>query len=266
MACGSLAGIATLGTAMRRSQVLLLLPLLWAAPAAAQSGWHSAEHGACLAQAAGDPAGAEERARRWEGLQGGPPARHCLAVALIGLGRYGEAAYILEGLVNEVQQATPEARAALLAEAGNAWMLANDLGRAAAAFDAAIALTPDNASLHVDRALALALAGDYWAAIDDLNTAEVLAPDRIDVLLFRATAYRLLEVYELAAADLERLLALDPDNVEGYLERGNLRRLTGDDDGARQDWLKVLQLDPEGPTGEAARSNLEQLDLKPDAG
>jgi tetratricopeptide (TPR) repeat protein len=250
---------------MRRSQVLLLLPLLLAAPPAlAQAGWHSQEHSACLAQAAGDPEGALERARRWEGLEGGAPARHCLAVAMIGVGRYGEAAYILEALVNEVQTAAPDERAALLAEAGNAWMLANDLQRAVGALDAALELTPDNASLFVDRALALALAGDYWAAVDDLNSAEVLAPDRADVLLFRATAYRLLEVYELAAADLERLLALSPDNAEAYLERGNLRRLTGDDAGARQDWLKVLQLDPEGPSGEAARDNLEKLDVKQD--
>jgi tetratricopeptide (TPR) repeat protein len=250
---------------MRRSQVLLLLPLLLAAPPAlAQAGWHSSEHGACLAQAAGDPAGAVERARRWEGLEGGAPARHCLAVAMIGVGRYSEAAHILESLVNEVQTAAPDERAALLAEAGNAWMLANDLPRALSALDAAIKLTPDNASLFVDRALALALAGDYWAAVDDLNSAEVLAPDRSDVLLFRATAYRILEVYELAAADLERLLALWPDYAEAYLERGNLRRLTGDDAGARQDWLQVLQLDPEGPSGDAARDNLEKLDVKQD--
>jgi len=256
---------------MRRSQALLLLaPLLLApappalAQAGTQAGWHSSEHGACLAQAAGDPERALERARTWEAMQGGTPARHCLAVALIGLGRFTEAAQILEALVNEVQESAPEVRSALLAEAGNAWVLANDLPRAVAAFDAAVTLTPNNASLHVDRALALALAGDYWAAIDDLNSAEVLAPDRTDVLLFRATAYRLLEVYELAAADLERLLALAPDYAEAYLERGNLRRLTGDDAGARQDWLKVLQLDPDGPTGDAARDNLETLDVKQD--
>jgi tetratricopeptide (TPR) repeat protein len=249
---------------MRRPQVLpLLAALCLASVAQAQQGWHSAEHGACLAQAAGDPEGALERARQWEALEGGAAPRHCLAVALIGLGRYNEAAYILESLVNEVD-APDDVRAALLAEAGNAWLLANEMPRAIAAFDSAIALAPDNASLLVDRALALALAGDYWAAVDDLNSAEVLAPDRIDVLLFRATAYRLLEVYELAAADLERLLTIAPDNAEALLERGNLRRLTGDDDGARQDWLKVLQLDPEGPTGDAARSNLEQLDLKQD--
>jgi tetratricopeptide (TPR) repeat protein len=248
---------------MRRSQVLLLLPLLLPMPALAQVGWDTAEHSACLAQAAGDPAGAVERARKWEALGGGPASRHCLAVAMVGLGQYSDGAYILESLVNEVQAQPPE-RSALLAEAGNAWLLANDLKRALAAFDAAIKLTSDNASLYVDRALALALAGDYWAAIDDLNQAEVLAPDRIDVLLFRATAYRILEVYELAAADLDRLLEITPDSPEALLERGNLRRLTGDDAGARADWLRVLQLDPDGPSGDAARDNLEKLDVKQD--
>jgi tetratricopeptide (TPR) repeat protein len=238
---------------------LLLLP---AAGAAAQDAWESPEHAACLRRAAEAPEAALEDALGWEAAGGGPAALHCQAVALIGSGEYARAAAILEDLPNALPDAGADGRAALLGEAGNAWILANDMPRAVAAFDAAIALVPGVASLHIDRALALALAGDYWAAIDDLNAAEDLAPDRADLLIFRATAYRLLEVYDLALADLERALQLDPRNPEAYLERGMSRRLTGDDAGARADWLKVLELDAEGPSGDAARRNLELLDVK----
>lgn len=235
-----------------------------AGPAVADSAWESADHSACLEQAALDPAAGLERALAWDAEGGGAAAQHCLAVARIGLGQYAEAAALLEDLANRLPDPTPDARAALLGEAGNAWILADDLPRAIAAFDAAIGLVGNAASLYIDRALALALAGDYWAAIDDLNAAEDLSPDRPDLLIFRASAYRYLEVYDLALADLERALQLDAGNPEAWLERGMVRRLTGDDAGARADWLKVLELDPEGPSGEAAQRNLELLDVKTD--
>lgn len=246
--------------ALRLAAALLLLPPT--AGAAAQDSWESPEHSACLQRAAGAPEAALEEALAWEAAGGGPAALHCQAVALIGSGDYARAAALLEELPNALPGDAVDGRAALLGEAGNAWILANDMPRAVAAFDAAIALVPNAASLRIDRALALALAGDYWAAIDDLNVAEDLAPDRADLLIFRATAYRLLEVFDLALADLERALQLDPWNPEAYLERGMSRRLTGDDAGARADWLKVLELDGEGPSGDAARRNLELLDVK----
>jgi len=236
----------------------LLLP---SAPARAST-WHSAEHSACLAQAAGQPEAALQRALKWEVEGGGAAAIHCVAVALIGLGSYAEAAKRLEALVALVPDVTPDAQAALLAEAGHAWLLAEDTMRAISAFDAAIKLVDDSADLYIDRSLALVVAGDLWAAIDDLNRAEDLAPERVEVLVFRATAYRYLETWELAAADLERALALDPDYAEAYLERGVLRRELGDKDGARQDWLMALRLEGEGPTADAARMNLEEMDLK----
>ena len=254
-------------TRFRQGFRLALLPALLLAPAAAAAAegtWESAAHADCLQQAATAPEIARESALAWEAEGGGAAALHCQAVALIGLGDYARAAAILEDLANTIPGATPDDRAAVLGEAGNAWILADDMPRAVAAFDAAIALVPESVALRIDRALALALAGDLWAAIDDLNAAEDLAPGRADLLIFRATAYRLLEVYDLALADLERALEVAPGNPEAWLERGMVRRLTGDDAGARADWLQVLALDPEGPAGEVARRNLELLDVKAD--
>ena len=185
--------------ALRLAAALLLPPT---AGAAAQDSWESPEHSACLQRAAGAPEAALEEALAWEAAGGGPAALHCQAVALIGSGDYARAAALLEELPNALPGDAVDGRAALLGEAGNAWILANDMPRAVAAFDAAIALVPNAASLRIDRALALALAGDYWAAIDDLNVAEDLAPDRADLLIFRATAYRLLEVFDQISHDL----------------------------------------------------------------
>lgn len=241
---------------------LFLLSLL-CQPALAAA-WNGSQHTACLARAAGQPEEALEFAQSWEARGGGDPARHCAAAALVGLGRYGEAARLYEALVNSPSATEPETRAGLLAEAGNAWLLAGDIGRAIAAFDAAVALVPDAPGLYVDRAVAFALAGDDWHAIDDLNRAEDLDPRRVEVFIYRATAYRYLEVYDLAREDIDRALAIEPRNPDALLERGNLKRLAGEDDGARADWLLVLEIDPESAAAEAARDNLALLDVKPD--
>ena len=60
---------------------------------------------------------------------GGPPAQHCAAVALVGLKRYAEAR-------RKAGCAGPGARAwaifgpRLFDQAGNAWMLAGEIGKA----------------------------------------------------------------------------------------------------------------------------------------
>lgn len=233
-----------------------------APPEAAPDPWHSTRHAECLTLAAEDPQKGVESALQWEAEGGGALARHCQAQALIGLGLYQDAGDLLEQLARASDPEDRDAQAALFAEAGHVWILAGALPRALEAFTAALELTPDNAGLRIDRALARALSGDYWGAIDDLNAAEDVTQARADLLILRAAAYRYLEVHDLAAADLEAALLLEPENPEAYLERGNLRLATGDQDGARADWLKVLALEPEGPAAEAARWALERLDVK----
>lgn len=249
-----------------RALPFLLFSLPFLPPAAAQEGgaWQGERHGQCLAQAVAEPEAALDAALDWQAAEpaAASAARHCAAVALIGLGAYAQAAAELEALASLAPDPTPEGRAALLAEAGNAWVLADDLTRAIALLDEAIALLPEAASLHVDRGLALALAGDFWGAVDDFNRAEDLDPERVDVLIYRATAYRYLEAWELAAADLERALSLSPGNPNALLERGQLRRAQGDLDAARQDFLAVLRFDAEGPLADAARLAIEEMDLK----
>lgn len=217
----------------------------------------------CMTLAQREPADGYDRARTWESQGGGDPARHCAAVALIGLGRFEEAAEGLEALASRLAEKHPQLAAAAFGQAGQAWAMDEEPQRALEATAAGLKLAPDDVDLLIDRAFAYNALGDHRAAIADLDRAQILAPDRADLLAYRASAWRSLEDLTRARADVEAALALDPENTEALLERGNIRRLTNDRAGARQDWLQVVALAGGTPAADAAKANLEKLDVNP---
>ena len=217
----------------------------------------------CLDLARTYPEQGVEFAGKWVGLSGGEPAKHCQAVALLGMRDFKEAATRLEELA-EASKKENAVRAGLLAQAGQAWLLGGDTERAYAAQTAALKLVPRDAQILMDRAQTLAEAKNYWQAIDDLNVALEVEPKNADAYAFRASAYRMVDADDLATDDASRALALDPGNLSALLERGNLRRMKGRNGPARQDWLKILELAPDSDTAKAARSNIEKLDVNPD--
>ncbi len=223
---------------------------------------NESEYAACTALARRDAEAAFESALAWRDAGGGAPAQHCIALALIGLGQFAEAAARLETLAWDMVKTRPGLRADVLGQAGQAWLRARQAERADAALSAALDIDPMNTELLIDRALALATLGAFWEAIDDLNAASDLDPDRADVYAFRASAYRYLDTLELASEDVERALALAPGSPMALLERGNIRRMKGNDAGARADWLEVLRAAPGTPAADAAQANIERLDLK----
>ncbi|MDX2225245.1 MAG: hypothetical protein SFV21_20985, partial [Rhodospirillaceae bacterium] len=195
-----------------------------------------ATYGLCLDTARAYPEQGFELAGKWAALGGGEPAKHCRAVALIGLAEYAEAGASLEELA-QASKREARVRAGMLAQAAQAWLMAGDTARAHAAQTAALTLTPGDADLLVDRAMTLAEARNYWEAIDDLNAALSARPDDADALSFRASAYRMVDADDLAREDAERAVALAPDNLNARLERGILYRLAGRDADARADWM-----------------------------
>lgn len=210
-----------------------------------------------------------EEALAWRDRGGGLPARHCAALALVAMRKYGPAAERLERLAES--PAGAGMRVALLGQAGNAWLLAQRPDRAYAVFSAALAaLAPDSAAtteqaeLHIDRARALAEQQQWADAEADLSKALAFDPTRADAYTFRATARRFQERMGLALEDVELALAIAPELPEALLERGILRRLAGQDDAARADWIAAISRDPEGPVAEAGRRNLELLDVQMD--
>lgn len=218
----------------------------------------------CLSTARSYPEQGFELAGRWVGLGGGEPAKHCEAVALIGLHQYAEAAHRLEELEGASKQGA-DIRAGMLAQAGQAWFLGDDNEHAYADQTAALKIAPQNsaqaATILTDRAATLADSGKYDDAVVDLTAALAIQPQNADALTFRANAYRDLDKTDLALADAEHAVALDGNNVDARLMRGILYLLAGRGADARQDWLKILQIAPKSDAARSARDNLERLDV-----
>jgi tetratricopeptide (TPR) repeat protein len=215
----------------------------------------------CMALARSNPEQGFDEAVTWEALGGGDAARHCVAVALNGLGEHAEAARRLEFLGQNLKADTA-VRIDLLAQAAQAWILAGAPARAESILTATIALQPDSSPLYIDRAQATAAAGRYRDAVADLDRALDIDPDDADALTLRASARRHLGNVDSALLDAEEALQLVPDHFGALLERGILHRSMGNLASARRDWLRILEMDPEGPSAIVARARLQDMDIK----
>lgn len=216
---------------------------------------------ACLIIARNAPETGWEEAIAWQSLGGGEPARHCAALALIGLGKHKEAATRLETLANETKR-DDATRAEMFAQAAQAWIMADDFPRADSNQRAAMVLAPDNLEIVMDHAVLLAQVGHMAEAADMLSVVLARQPNRVEALVLRASARRALDNLAGAGVDISRAMDLDPAFPDGLLERGMLRRMGGDEAGAREDWLAVIAAQPDGVTADMARRNLELLDMK----
>lgn len=230
--------------------------------AGAQEPVDAAIYDRCLAKAEVDPETAYAEGLAWFEAGGGIPARHCVAVSLVGMRAYDEAAARLEVLAGEVAADRFDLYLGLLAQAAQAWLLSGRAARAEALQTEALAIAPNDPQLRVDRAVTRLTLGRQWDAIDDLDVAIDLDPKDPETRLYRASAYRYLDVLDLAADDVAYALDLDPSRPEAWLEQGILRSLAGDRTGARSAWLQVLRLSSEGPAASAARARLEAMDVR----
>jgi tetratricopeptide (TPR) repeat protein len=220
------------------------------------------EYKACIKLTKREPEIAFESALSWRDQGGGSPARHCAALALIGIKQYHLAAPRLEKLAEEMRSSGSELVLPTLRQAANSWLLAKNYPRAHAVASAALEIEPDNEGVLIDRARILAAAENYQEAFDDLDLALRLNPTRPDALTFRAAARRHLGQMDRALEDADLAVSLSPKFVDALIERGILLRLAGRDDEARADWLKVLQLSPNSSAGETARKNIEKMDVR----
>lgn len=220
------------------------------------------EYDRCLGLLTTEPETAASFASTWSNRGGGEPATHCLALSRLALGEPIPAAEALERLASA--SASPAVtRAALLEQATQAWLMAGHPARAHTTASAALALTPDDATLLIGRATAAELLDRHEDALDDLTRALRLDPRRADALVLRAAAQRQLGRIAPALADIDAALALDGENPEALLQRGILRQRQHDDAGARADWERALALAPDSPIGDLARQNLALLEAGP---
>ena len=210
----------------------------------------AARYDDCVATVETVPETAVKAARSWVEEDNDPAARHCLALALVRLGRFEAAASELTKLADASSAAPIHHQVSLLSQAGQAWMLAGAPALAEAAFARGLSLTPDDP--------------DYWGAVEDLDAALDIAPGRDDAFSFRAAAYRRLEFPDLAADDVTRALAHNPSNVDALLERAILALAVDDVAAARTDLSRVLLTDPTSKAAALAREFLTELDANGD--
>jgi tetratricopeptide (TPR) repeat protein len=227
-----------------------------------------ANYGLCLDTARAYPQQGLDLARRWEGLGGGAPAKHCEGVALIGLMRNAEAGLVLE-TVAATGTMSADVRAGLFAQAGQAWLAAGDTAKARAAQTAALALLPAGAvatvPILIDRAITAAQTKQYADAVADLTAALAIQPGSADALALRANALHELGRLDDAAKDAQAAVAADGSNLNALLERGIVARLQGRADAARRDWEKIVALAPQSDVATVARGHLERLEAGPEA-
>jgi tetratricopeptide (TPR) repeat protein len=198
----------------------------------------------------------------WDAAGGGEGARHCGALATLALGDPARAADRLEQLALR-SRAGVAARAAVLAQAGQAWLMADQPNRAYGATTMALALLPEDVDLLIDRAVALGSLERYVEAIADLDKALSIDAERPDALVFRASAWRRIDRAEVALRDVDQALAIAPDSAEALLERGILRQMAGDAEGARADWERAMELAPNSATADLAAQNLALSEAGP---
>ena len=214
----------------------------------------------CLVAAELAPETGLDMARRWRNLNGGEPADHCAALALVGLGDAEEAAHRLLDLA--ARSTSPSrVKAGLYGHAARAWMTVEIYQEALPALDRAIELHGRNVEFYFDRALCHAALKNYWAAVDDLNVVLDTQPRASDALVLRGSAYRRLDLADLAFDDIDRALTMDPTNLNALLEKGLLLQESGEVTRARKTWIRILELEPESAAGDAVRGHLERLDL-----
>lgn len=241
---------------------MILLAL--ALQAATTPGPIDARYRSCLDLATGNPQAAESEAERFRLAGGGALARQCLGLAYAQEERWRDAAAAFEAAAREADAARDVLGARYWAQAGNAWLAANEPVKAYAALNTALAspaLTGQNkGEALLDRARSLVAAGQLAAARSDLDAALEDAPKDPLAWLLSATLARRVKDLPRAQGDIAQALKLSGDDPSVQLEAGNIAALAGDGDAAKAAWERAVKLAPASPAGQQARAALGQFD------
>ncbi len=239
-----------------RAIVLCVAGVLIAGPAVAVQ-----DYDACVALIGTDAERALREATDWAAFGGGAAARHCRALALIATGAPSQAIDELLGMAADEPGMTPEARAAVLAQAGEMLMDAGDMVTARAVSAQALALAPAEPD-------AVALAASLRLADGDAAGAKALLDDSLAgggsrsprLLVLRAASDRALGEMAAAREDAVRATDLAPGMATAWLERGQVAARIGDKPGARTALLRAVELDRDGKVGAAARRAIQRME------
>ncbi|MEL6479570.1 MAG: hypothetical protein AAFR17_19765 [Pseudomonadota bacterium] len=234
-----------------------LLIVLAAGPAASVE-----DYDACTALIAADPARAAAESASWARFDGGWPARHCHALALLALGAERKAALELLEIGAGAGELPPEVRAEMFVDAGEILLDLGELGEAAQAVDRADRLAPRSRGARILSSTLSARFGDWQGAERDLSTAIDQSGVDAELLLLRATAKRRQGDRVGARSDAYWASELAPENPSVWLEIGEVEAALGNRPMARDAWLAAIRLAGEDdPLAAFARQKLQRLEL-----
>ncbi|HEX6218388.1 MAG TPA: tetratricopeptide repeat protein [Sphingomicrobium sp.] len=188
----------------------------------------------------------------------------CRAVEANRLGRFAEGASLFEQVALKLAPADP-ARDRALAAAGNLWLAAGQLAKAATALDKALAgngLQAEQQGLALlDRARVAEAQGDLKTARAKVTEAARTISEDPFLWFFSAALALREENIPAAKSAINRALAMAPDSAEVLFEAGHIAQAAGEDSQARDYWTKAIAADPRGPTGKAAREALAMTEV-----
>jgi tetratricopeptide (TPR) repeat protein len=136
--------------------------------------------------------------------------------------------------------------AELYGRRGGAHLELKQYEKAAADFDAALALDPDAPHLLVNRGLARLRRQEWPEAVADFDRALGLWPEHTRTYLLRAEAKARLKDTAGAAADRKLGLSAEPGDETSWVARGVAKLNAGDANGAVADFDAALKLNPRG--------------------
>ena len=237
--------------------ILLALALQAATPTPPED---EAMYRACVDAVKRDANKAIQQASDWRLRGGGIYARVCLGMAYAALERWEPAATAFEQAAREAETARDTRGADLWAQAGNAWLAANDALKARAAFDAALVIGKMTPALRgeilLDRGRADVALGDLAAARADLDKGLELVPgDPFGWYLSAALAMRQ-EAVARAQQDIAKALQLAPDDADVLLLAGNVAGMTGDAAAARSLYERAIKASPNSTAAKQAQKQL----------
>lgn len=239
---------------------VLLLALITAPAFAAPMAGDKSRYQACLAMARATPERGIGSAQAWRIEGGGIPARHCLAIAQVGVRDYAEALKSFEAAATASAAAQDGQTVSLWAQGADAALLAAKPDVALRFLDEALKgdLSPRAAAaLRVTRAEALVDLKRPTEAAADLETATTLDPGVRYGWLLKATLARRAGDLKTAEAAILKAAEIDPDSAEVQLEAGNIASLQGNATLAKAAWQAAADADPASPAGIAAAKALK---------
>ncbi|PHV13361.1 XrtA/PEP-CTERM system TPR-repeat protein PrsT [Chitinimonas sp. BJB300] len=180
-------------------------------------------------------------------------ARRALVMSYLHSGQYDKALTTLEPLLNKI-----DADSNMLALAGEVYVRAGEVDKAAAYFTKASALDPKSSRKRTALAMSHMAKGDSKLAIAELEKA-VEVDNTINADLALITAHLRRQEFDLALAAIAKLEAKQPKAALANNLRGSALMGKQDIAGARKSFEVALTKEP---NDFAANSNLAGLDLR----